>query len=151
MSAAFCDFVNQWEEVLGYTIRSIVCEASCHPVTQSFGHLIIQSFGHLVIQSLGHLVTWSLGHLVTSSVTLSLATYFQQNIAYGQLSAKLPGIQSFGHLIIQSFGHIFTQSLGHLVTRSLGHLVTWSLDHWVTWSLGHLVPSHYSSYLQRCD
>ena len=27
------------------TIRSIVCEASCHPVTQSFGHLIIQSFG----------------------------------------------------------------------------------------------------------
>ena len=48
-----------------YTIRSIVCEASCHPVTQSFSHLIIQSFGHSVTWSLGHLVTWSLGHLVT--------------------------------------------------------------------------------------
>ena len=24
-----------------YTIRSIVCKASCHPVTQSFGHLVI--------------------------------------------------------------------------------------------------------------
>ena len=45
-----------------YTIRSIVCEASCHPVTQSFSHLIIQSFGHSVTWSLGHLLTWLLGH-----------------------------------------------------------------------------------------
>ena len=61
--------------ILKYTIRSIVCEASCHPVTQSFGHFIIQSFGHLITQSLGHSLTWSLGHPVTwsfgHSVTLS--------------------------------------------------------------------------------
>ena len=37
------------EFIYKYTIRSIVCEASCHPVTQSFGHLIIQSFSHSVI------------------------------------------------------------------------------------------------------
>ena len=44
--------VSCW--IVKYTIRSIVREASCHPVTQSFGHLIIQSFSHSV--------TWSLGH-----------------------------------------------------------------------------------------
>ena len=27
-------------------IRSIVCEASCHPVTWSLGHLVTQSLGH---------------------------------------------------------------------------------------------------------
>ena len=42
-----------------YTIRSIVCEASCHSVTWSLGHL--------VTWSLSHSVTWSLSHLVTSS------------------------------------------------------------------------------------
>ena len=50
------------------TKRSIVCKASCHPVTQSFGHLIIQSLGHSVTWSLGHLLTWSLGHLLTRSL-----------------------------------------------------------------------------------
>ena len=58
---------------LEYTIRSIVCEASCHLVTQSFSLLIIWSFSHSVIQSLGHSVTWSLGHFVT----LPLCHYFQ--------------------------------------------------------------------------
>ena len=67
-----------------YTIRSIVCEASCHPVTRSlghsitwsighsvtwsFGHSVIRSLGHLVVRSLCHSVTWSLGHLVTQSL-----------------------------------------------------------------------------------
>ena len=35
-----------------YTIRSIVCEASCHPVTQSFGHLksvLNQTFQNVVL------------------------------------------------------------------------------------------------------
>ena len=53
-----------------YTIRSIVCEASCHSVTRSLAHLVTRSLGHSVLghsvtRSLGHLVTWSLGHLVT--------------------------------------------------------------------------------------
>ena len=51
-----------------YTKQSIVCEASCHPVTQSFGHLISQSFGHMVARSLGHLVTQSFSHVVTRSL-----------------------------------------------------------------------------------
>ena len=29
-----------------YTIRSIVCEASCHSVTWSLGHLVTQSYDH---------------------------------------------------------------------------------------------------------
>ena len=41
------------------TIRSIVCEASCHPVTRSLGHLVTWSLGHFVTLSLGHLVTCS--------------------------------------------------------------------------------------------
>ena len=40
-----------------YTIRSIVCEASCHAVSLSFGHLMIQSLGHLVTRSHGRMVT----------------------------------------------------------------------------------------------
>ena len=34
-----------------YTIRSIVCEASCHSVTRSLGHSVTRSLGHLVTQS----------------------------------------------------------------------------------------------------
>ena len=52
-----------------YTIGSIVCETSCHPVTQSFGHSVIRSLDHSVTWSLGHLVTWSLGHLVSWSLS----------------------------------------------------------------------------------
>ena len=48
-----------------YTIRSIVCEASCYSVTWSLCHLVTWPLGHMVTWSLGHLVTWSLGHLVT--------------------------------------------------------------------------------------
>ena len=55
-----------------YTIRSIVCKASCHSVTRSLGHLVTRSLDHLVTwspshsvtRSLGHLVTWSLGHIL---------------------------------------------------------------------------------------
>ena len=36
-----------------YTIRSIVCEASCHQVTLSLGHLVTWSLGHSVTRSLG--------------------------------------------------------------------------------------------------
>ena len=54
-----------------YTIRSIVCETSCHPVTQSFGHVIIWPLGHSVTQSLGHSVTQPLGYLVTQSLFYS--------------------------------------------------------------------------------
>ena len=53
---------------LTYTIRSIVCEASCHPVTWSLGHLVNRSLGHLVTLSISHSVTWSLGHSVTRSL-----------------------------------------------------------------------------------
>ena len=35
-----------------YTIRSIVCEASCHLVTQSLGHLVTRSLVHWVIPTL---------------------------------------------------------------------------------------------------
>ena len=48
-----------------YTIRSIVCEASCHLVTRSHGHVVTWSHGHWVTWSLGHSVTGSLGHLAT--------------------------------------------------------------------------------------
>ena len=48
------------------------------------------------------------------------------NIPYGQSSAKLSVIWSFGHL---SLGHLVTWSLRHFVTRLLGHLVTQSLGH----------------------
>ena len=48
-----------------YAIRSIVCEASCHPVTRSLGHLVTRSLGHSVTQALGHSVTCSLSHSVT--------------------------------------------------------------------------------------
>ena len=80
------------ENKFKYTIRSIVCEASCHPVTWSLGHLVTWSLGHSVTRSLGHSVTRSLGHSVT---------------------------WSFGHLhsVTRS---LVTWSLGHLVTWSLG-------------------------------
>ena len=78
-----------------YTIRSIVCEASCHLVTRSFGHSIAWSLSHSVTQSLSHLVTRSLGHTATHSL---------------------------GHSVTCWFGHSVTRSLGHLVTWSLGHL-----------------------------
>ena len=79
-----------------FTIRTIVCEASwhpvsCHPVIWSLGHLVTRSLGHSVIRSLGHLVTWSLGHLVTQS------------------------------LVTSSLGHLVTRSLCLLVTQSIGH------------------------------
>ena len=35
-----------------YTIRSIVCEASCHSVTRSLGHSVTRSLGHSVTLSL---------------------------------------------------------------------------------------------------
>ena len=54
--------------IIEYTIQSIVCEASCHPVTWSLGHLGTWALGHSITQSLSHLVTWSLGHLVTQSL-----------------------------------------------------------------------------------
>ena len=58
--------VDRYETSKGkYTIRSIVCEASCHSFTRSLGHSVTQSLGHLVTWSLGHLVTRSLGHLST--------------------------------------------------------------------------------------
>ena len=46
-------------KVSKYTIRSIVCEASCHSVTWSFDLLVTWSLGHSVTRSLGHSVTWS--------------------------------------------------------------------------------------------
>ena len=55
-----------------YTIRSIDCEASCHPVTRSLGHSVTLSLYHLVTWSLGHLVTWShpSHHVFTFSTSL---------------------------------------------------------------------------------
>merc|ERR1712155_206667 len=53
-NAGRVDFSNCKD--LKYTFRSIVCEASCHPVTRSLCHL--------VTRSLGHSVTWSLSHRV---------------------------------------------------------------------------------------
>ena len=55
-----------------YTIRSIVCEASCHSVTRSLGHSVTRSLGHLVTRSLGHSVTRSLGHSVTIPLAMRL-------------------------------------------------------------------------------
>ena len=55
-----------------YTIRSIVCETSSHPVNQSFDHLVIgHSVSHLVTWSLGHSVIQTLGQSVTPAVILS--------------------------------------------------------------------------------
>ena len=53
-----------------YTIRSIVCKASCHLVTWSLGHLVTRSLGHSVAWSLGHSVIRSLGYLVTHMITI---------------------------------------------------------------------------------
>ena len=81
-----------------YTIRSIVCEASCHPVTQSFGHSVTWSLGHLVTRSLSHSVTWTLCRLVTRSlghsVTRSLGHYFQHydERTNGRTTLGLPGL-----------------------------------------------------------
>ena len=47
-----------------YTIRSIVCEASCHSVTRS----------------LGHSVTWSLCHSVSTMLTDWLTNWLTYNI-----------------------------------------------------------------------
>ena len=52
-------------KVSKYTIRSIVCEASCYSVTRSQGHSDTWSLGHLVTWSLSVSVTLWLGHLVT--------------------------------------------------------------------------------------
>ena len=46
-----------------HIVNRIVCEASCYPVTQPFGHLIIQLIGHLVTRLLGHSIIQSFGHL----------------------------------------------------------------------------------------
>ena len=65
-----------------YTIRSIVCEASCHPVIRPIwssiqsSHLVICSSGHLVIWSFGYLVIWSFGHLVTRLLCHSVTWSF---------------------------------------------------------------------------
>ena len=77
-----------------YTLRSIVCEASCHHVILSSTHPVTQSLGHSVTRSLGHLVTRSLGHSVT---------------------------RSLGHSVTQSLGHSVTWSLSHLAIRSSCH------------------------------
>ena len=63
-----------------YTIRSIVCEASCHSVTQSLGHLVPLSLGHSVTRSLGPSVTRSLGNSVTRSISHTVTIF---NIANG--------------------------------------------------------------------
>ena len=79
-----------------YTIRSIVCEASCHPIIQSLGHSVTRSLSHLVTVSLGHWVIRSLGHSVSWSL---------------------------GLLVTCSLVHLVTRSLGHLVTQSLCYSV----------------------------
>ena len=49
--------LSQWVDIfLKYTIRSIVCKASRHPIIWSSDHPVIQSFAHLVIPSSGHSV-----------------------------------------------------------------------------------------------
>ena len=72
-------------KVSKYTIRSIVCEASCHPVTRSLSYsvLVTRSLGHSVTRSLGHLVTRSLNHsshLVTQSLSHLVTMSFCFNI-----------------------------------------------------------------------
>ena len=52
-----------------YTIRLIVCQASCHLVTWSLCHSVTRSHGHSVTRSLGHSVTRSLSHSVFNVVT----------------------------------------------------------------------------------
>ena len=88
-----------------YTIRSIVCEASCHLVTRLLGHSVTQLLGRLVTRSLRHSVTRSLGHLITCSLSHSFT-------------------QSLSHLVTRSLSHSVTQSLSHSVTQSHGLLVT---------------------------
>ena len=58
-----------------YTIRSIVCEASCYSVTRSLGHSVTLSLGHSVTGSLGHSVTWSLNHSITWSLSHSVTLF----------------------------------------------------------------------------
>ena len=74
-----------------YTIRSIVCKASCQPVTWSLGHLVTWSLGHLVTRSLGHVVTRS------------------------TRSPGHPVIRSLGHSVTLSLGHSVIQSLGNSI------------------------------------
>ena len=61
------------------------------------------------------------------------------NIPYGQSSAKLPVIQSFGRLVIQSFGHSVMRSFGHAIILSFGHSILQSFGHAIILSFSHLV------------
>ena len=114
-----------------YTIRSIVCEASCHSVTRSLSHSVTRSLGHLVTRSPGHSVTWSLGHPVTRSPSHPVTR-----------SPGHPVTWSPGHSVTRSLGHPVTRSPGHSVTRSPGHSVTRSPSHLVIRSLGHPFFQH---------
>ena len=74
-----------------YTIRSIVCEASRHPVIWSSGQSVIHSFVHPVIWSSNDLIIWSSSHLV---------------------------IQSSGHPVIRSSSHPIIPSSCHFNTST---------------------------------
>ena len=102
-----------------YTIWSIVCEASCHPVIWSSGHTVIQP-SPPYIRSYGHMVIWSFSHLVIRSSS--------------------PVLRSSSHLVIQPSSP-FIQSSGH---QSPGHPVIWSSCHPVILSSCH--PVILSSY-----
>ena len=69
-----------------YTIRSIVCEASCHLVIQSNVHLVNRSSCHLVSRLSGHPVIQSSGYPIYLII----------------LSSWHLVICSFGHLVIRS-------------------------------------------------
>ena len=48
-------FVRKWITwITKYTIRSIVCEASCHSVTWSLGHSVTRSYDHYFQHANGH-------------------------------------------------------------------------------------------------
>ena len=57
-------------------------------------------------------------HWSPGQCTLELWTSTNQNIPYGQPSAKLPVIRSSGHLVIRSSGHLVIRSFCHYIIPS---------------------------------
>ena len=77
-----------------YTIWSIICEASCHPVL-SPSHVVIWSIGHSVTRSLGRLVTRSLGHSVTQSLHPVILSSILTSIFFDMCDGRTDNIRGY--------------------------------------------------------
>ena len=83
-----------------YTIQSIVCKASCHSVTQSFGHSVTRLLGHSVTQSLSYYVTMSFCHSVSTILHNWLT-----NTQHQDFQVCFADNNSYGHWDITWYQH----------------------------------------------